>query len=402
MKILIVHNKYKEKGGEDNSFAAECKMLSQYGHDVRTLVFNNEQISTWKEVVRLSYRIFYNSDSARMLNDLIEEFHPDIIHVHNFFYVASPSLFYVAHQKNIPVLFTVRNFRLICSGALLLRNGKTCELCINSQLPLHGIIHACHRNSRLQTAQLTFMTSYHKMVGTWRNKITKYVVLTDFAKKKLLSSSLGLNPDQIVVKPNCVTDLGYKAYDERGDYYLFVGRLSTEKGLDTLLKARDYTPFRLKIIGEGPLTPLVEEYAQKYADIEYLGFRDNNFIIETLKEARALLFPSIWYEGLPRTILESFSTGTPVICSDIDNVNEIVTNRVNGLHFPTSDAKGLADILKVFQPEDEQFKALYANARATFIEMYTYEGNYKQLIKIYKELATKEYDTNDNEVVKVG
>ncbi|WP_242928736.1 glycosyltransferase family 4 protein [Pontibacter vulgaris] len=389
MKILIIHNKYKEKGGEDNSFAAECAMLSNYGHDVRTLVFDNKDIDSWMAVAKLSYQMFYNSDSAASMEQEILAFRPDVIHVHNFFYVASPSVFYIANKHNIPVVFTVRNFRLICSGAFLLRDGKVCEQCITKQLPLDGIMHGCHRNSRMQTAQLTLMTSLHKMAGTWRNKITRYIVLTEFAKNKLLSSSLKLRPEQIVVKPNCVTDQGYTLPEEREDYFLFVGRLSEEKGLDVLLKARDLVPYKLKIIGTGPLVPMVEEYAAKYSDVEYLGFQDNAFIVDALKKSQALLFPSIWYEGMPRTILEAFSTGTPVIASDIDNINEIVENNYNGIHFKTSSPESLAEVIRNYSPGiNPAHRALYEQARQTFIDKFTYEGNYQQLISIYENLIT--------------
>jgi glycosyltransferase involved in cell wall biosynthesis len=397
MKILIIHNKYKEKGGEDNSFAAECNMLRDHGHDVQTLVFDNKDIDSWLAVAKLSMQMFYNSSSAAAMERVIRSFKPEVIHVHNFFYVASLAVFYVAQKHKIPVVFTVRNFRLMCAGAFLLRNGSVCEKCIKSKLPLPGIWHGCHRNSVVQSAQLTAVTSFHKFSGTWRHRITKYIVLTNFAKRKLLESSLDLSPDQIVVKPNCVTDLGYLPQEQRQDYFVFVGRLSAEKGLDILLRARDKFPFKVKIIGTGPLEPLVKSYADKYADVEYLGFRDNAFIIETLKLSKGLIFPSVWYEGMPRTILESFSTGTPVISSDIDNINEIVQHNLNGVYFKTGDAESLAAALQAFDAQSNQVHyALYQQARQTFLDLYTYEGNYKQLLNIYQEL------TLSNPIVKAN
>ncbi|MFD2245461.1 glycosyltransferase family 4 protein [Pontibacter ruber] len=391
MRILFIHNKYKERGGEDSVFEAETELLQAHGHEVRSLIFDNSGIDSLASVLKLSYKMFYNSDAAKALEAEITAFRPEVIHVHNFFYVASPAVFFVANKYKIPVFFTVHNFRLICSGALLLRDGKVCEQCVQSILPLQGIIHGCHRGSKLQTAQLTFMTSFHKLVGTWRNKVTRYVVLTEFAKQKLLNSSLGLKPEQIVVKPNCVDDKGYTGPEQRQDYFLFIGRLTEEKGIDVLLKARDLADFPIKIIGTGPLAPLAEEYAAKYENVEYLGFRDSGFIMQMLKGSRALVFPSIWYEGMPRTILEAYSTGTPVIASDIENINELVADKYNGLHFKTGSPEALAGVLQKYNPEaNAEQAALYEQARQTFLEKYTYEGNYNQLIGLYRSLAKQE------------
>lgn len=385
MKILVVHNKYKEKGGEDNSFAIECAMLRSHGHRVETLVYENTEINSVSSVFKLSFQLFYNRKSAEDIQRKIDEFDPDIIHVHNFFYVVSPSVFFVARKNRIPVLFTVRNYRLICSGSLLLRDNKVCELCIKQKFPVHGVLHKCHRDSYVQTAHLTLVTGFHKLINTWGTKINKVIVLTDFAKRKLLSSGLHLKEEQIAVKPNFSDDLGYSHFNEREDFFLFVGRLSKEKGIDILLKALSIRKFNLKVIGTGPLLEEVKKYAQKHPNLEYLGFQENGFIIDLLKRSKALLFPSTWYEGMPRTILEAFSTGTPVISTDLDNINEIVTDNYNGVHFRNGDAQALADKISYFEQMPDQ-RRLYENARRTFEEKYTYQTNYRQLMAIYNEL----------------
>ncbi|MCC9135059.1 glycosyltransferase family 4 protein [Pontibacter silvestris] len=388
MRILVIHNKYKIRGGEDSCFETETGLLREHGHKVRTLIFDNDVIdSSLITTIKLSYKLFYNSDSAVALEKEIQEFRPQIIHVHNFFYIASPAVFYVAHKHHIPVVLTVHNFRMICAGALLLRDGKVCEKCIHSKFPVDGIIHGCYGGSAMQTAHLTCMTSFHKLAGTWRKKVTRYIVLNNFAKRKLHNSSLGLKSDQIAVKPNCVPDNGYTLPNDREDYFVFVGRLSQEKGIDVLLKARDRFPFKLKIIGTGPLEELVQEYAAKYDDVEYCGFQNSSFITEMLKKSKGLIFPSVWYEGMPITILEAFSTGTPVIASDIDNINEIVENNVNGIHFRLGDSDSLADALKTFNPDiDESQRFLYKQARKTFERKYTREGNYELLMAVYHDV----------------
>ena len=365
MNILVIHNKYKEKGGEDNSFAIEVKMLREHGQNVETLLFDNADLNSKLSLIKLTYKLFYNFESAAIIRKKIDEFKPDIIHVHNFFYVISPSVFYVAAKKNVPIVFTVRNYRLICVGAYLLRNNCICELCVKNKFPIHGLRYKCHSNSRIKSTQLTLMIGFHKIVNTWRHRINKYIVLTDFAKRKLLFSSLNLAPDQIVVKPNFCTDFGFTNGEERQDFFLFIGRLSDEKGIDILLKSFEIKPYKLKIIGTGVYGKAVSDLSIKYPHIEYLGFRKNEFIIDQLKKCKALIFPSKWYEGMPRTILEAFSTGTPVISTDLDNINEIVINGFNGFHFNNGDAQSLAKMIQYFN-EHSDLKLIYENARKTF------------------------------------
>ena len=388
MRILIVHNKYKEKGGEDNSFAIECQMLRDHGHDVKQLVYENNNINSVISLFKLSYKLFYINTTVRNLKTVIKEFSPDIIHVHNFFYLVSPSVFFVAKRKKIPIVFTVRNYRLICSGAYLLRDEKVCELCVTKKIPIHGVIYKCHRNSYLQSFHLSLMILVHRLLGTWNTLISKYIVLTEFAKNKLINSNLKLKEHQIAVKPNFVVDTGYTSMAEREDYFLFIGRLSKEKGIDILLKSFIDTKYQLKIIGTGPLADDVINAAKNHPNIHYEGFRPNDQIINYLKKCKALVFPSIWYEGMPRTILEAYSTGTPVISTDIDNINELVIENYNGIHFKNNSAVSLAGALRNFM-QKEKSETLYDNARKTYEEKYSYDSNYLMLIDIYKKLISQ-------------
>ncbi len=393
MKILIIHNKYIKYGGEDTTVEVETNLLLKNGHHVETLFFDNKNI-VGIEKLKLIYSIFYNNHSAKLLAEKIKTFQPDIIHVHNFFYLASPSIFYVADKYKIPVVQTLQNYRLICAGALLLRDEKVCEICVKQKLPLAGIKHKCFNNSVLQSAQLTLMTSLHKYLGTWKNKITTYICLNEFAKHKISSSSLQIPLDQIAVKANCTEDIGYQQDNaKREDFYLFIGRLSKEKGIDILLDAAKIGDFKLEIIGDGDLRELVEKAAQTHPNIIYHGFQQKYFITNKLKTCKALIFPSIWYEGMPLTILEAFSAGTPIIASDIDNIRDIVENNYNGLHFKYGNATDLAEKIRYFEDDfHNNFQSiahLYTQARLTYEQKYTPEIIYKQLIAIYEQAIQK-------------
>ena len=391
MKILLIHNRYLKYGGEDTVFEAEKTLLEQNGNKVETLIFDNK-IITGIEKIKLIYNSFYNNSSAKLLKSKLNEFKADIIHVHNFFYVASPAIFYVANEYKIPIVQTMHNYRLICAGALLLRESKVCELCVNQKLPLAGIKHKCFNNSILQTTQLTLTTALHKYLGTWKNRIDTYICLTEFAKNKFINSSLEIPIDKIVVKPNFTEDIGV-SHNKREDFYLFVGRLSKQKGIDILMEAAAKNGFKLEIIGDGELKETVEKMVQTYPNISYHGFQQKKFIIDKLKACKALVFSSISYEGLPLTILEAFSTGTPIIVSDIDNITDIVENNYNGLHFNYGNVANLIAKIQYFEDnfnnDFAKIAHLYTQARLTYEQKYTPEIALNNLIGIYQNTIDK-------------
>jgi glycosyltransferase involved in cell wall biosynthesis len=386
MKILQVHNTYTKKGGEDTTVEIEKNLLISKGEQVEQLFFSNEGL-TGLAKISLLYKSIYNQSSAKILRNRIQVFQPDVIHIHNLFYLASPAILYEAQKHQIPVVLTIHNFRLICSGALLLRDGKVCELCTQKKFPLAGIQHKCFQNSTVKTAQLTLVTGLHKILGTWQDKVDAYITLSKFIKNKLVHSSLQLPPEKIFIKPNFASDRNWRTGGERQNFFLFVGRLSQEKGIQVLLEAAQYHHFHLEIIGTGDLKDLVQEYAQNNAHITYHGFQGQDFIIDKMKQCKALLFPSVCYEGMPLTLLEAFSTGTPVIISDIDNLNEMVSNHYDGLHFKTGDSKDLAEKIRYF--EQNATPIFYENARKTYENHYSSEKNYQNLMNIYQKVINQ-------------
>ncbi len=389
IKILLVHNRYKQYGGEDATFEAERTLLESRGNMVKTLIFSNNEIDGLFSKIKTGVQLFYNFKSASLVKKAILDFKPDVIHVHNFFYSASPSIFYAAKKLQIPVVVTLQNYRLICSGSLLLRDLKPCRICIGQKFPLAGIKHKCHRGSVIETANLTFMTGIHKLMNTWETKIDRYIAVTKFAKEIYVNSSLKLTPEKVMVKPNSVSDIECETMGDRDSNFLFVGRLSEEKGIEVLLKAFSNSDCRIEIIGDGPLRSSVEEAASANSNITYHGYKDRIFILSKLRKCRALIMPSIWYECLPITILEAFSTGTPIIISDIENLNEIVTDGYNGIHFRTNDANDLLDKMHRFVRDHDKYHSFYKNSRQTYLSKYTPDVNYKNLITIYNSVISE-------------
>ncbi len=385
MNIFVIHNKYKRTGGEDFVFEQEVSLLKRKGNIVDEYTVDNKLIVTKKDKLRVGFLGIYNPNICKELKYKLLHLKPEILHVHNFFPIISPSVFYLAAKMKIPVVLTLHNYRLICPNALLYRDGKVCEDCKELLFPWKGVIRRCYRNSAFQTLALSTIVSFHKLIKTWKTKVDKYIVLTEFQKRKFLESSLGISEKKFAVKPNFSVDYGV-GKSKREPFFLYVGRLSKEKGIATLLEAFKQLKFTLKIVGDGNLKDLVRDYANRYPNIEYLGFQPKDKVISLMKRCRALVFPSECYEGFPMVLVEAFSTGTPVISSDIGSQAEIVKDQYNGVLFKAGDSRDLVSKVKLFAKFVNQ--DYYNNARKEYLEKYTPEKNYEQLIQIYEEVLS--------------
>jgi glycosyltransferase involved in cell wall biosynthesis len=280
----------------------------------------------------------------------------------------------------------LHNFRLICPAHTLYRNGGICEECVNGSL-WNSVLHGCYRDSRVLTASLAMILSWHRLMRTWEDCIACYIALTEFSREKFIAA--GFHPAKIVVKPNFVDqDPGPKT--KTGDFALFVGRLTPEKGLETLLDAWEHFPARwqLQIIGDGPEKTDLESCIRqrKIANISFRGSLSRTETIALMKEARFLVVPSLWYEGFPMVIAEAMACSTPVICSRLGAMEEIVAHRRTGLHFTAGDAEDLAQKAAWAWIHPEDVAEMGRAARAEYERRYTAEENYAALMKIYQRV----------------
>jgi glycosyltransferase involved in cell wall biosynthesis len=310
---------------------------------------------------------------------------PDVVHVHNTFMMISPSVFDACQKAGIPVLQTLHNYRLLCPAWTLSRNGKVCEDCVEGGL-WHGIWHGCYRESHAMTAAVAAMLKFHRITGTWSNSVDGYVALSDFARRKFIEG--GLPANKIHVKPNFVqSDPGEKR--KPGSYALFVGRLSPEKGVQTLLLAwtQMSQSYPLVVIGDGPLRERLEaEVAQQnISSVTFTGWMSRPQTIEAMKNSAFLVVPSLWYEGFPMSIAEAFACGTPVLCSKLGGMQEIVDDRRTGLHFEPGNAEDLASKLTALLAQPEKIAQMGTAARSEYKSRYTAATNYSLLMRIYEQ-----------------
>jgi glycosyltransferase involved in cell wall biosynthesis len=382
MKILSIHNNYQIRGGEDESRQAEEQLLREMGHEVEVYEEHNDRVSDLTPI-NLALRTIWSRESYQIVQQKLTQSTYDLIHVQNFFPLISPSIYYAAKARKIPVIQTLRNYRLLCPNALFFRDGQVCEDCLGKFIPYPGVQHSCYRGNRAASAATATMITLHRAIGTWVQMVDRYIALTNFAREKLIEG--GLPAEKIVVKPNFVhPDPGIGGGN--GGYALYVGRLSVEKGLDTLLRAWEHLGQKmpLKIVGDGPLANDVIEATKRLADVKWLGRRPMKEVYELMGEAKVLIFPSKWYETFGRVAVEAFAKGTPVIASKIGAIAELVDHGQTGLHFSPGDHLDLAEKVEWTLQHPEQLAQMRRTARAEFEAKYTATKNYQQLMNIYK------------------
>lgn len=387
MKILSIHNTYQIRGGEDESRESEERLLRAKGHDVDVYEESNDRIATLKPWA-VAGRTIWSREAHQHVTHLLNAASYDLIHVQNFFPLISPSVYYAAKDAGVPVVQTIRNYRLLCPNGLFFRDGQVCEDCMGKFVPIPGIVHACYRENRLASATTAAMLTVHRMLRTWHEKVDVFIALTEFARQKLIEG--GLPAEKIVVKPNFVyPDPGVG--EGNGGYALYVGRLSVEKGLDTLLQA--WTQLKgalpLKIVGDGPLADQVREASQTMSTVEWLGRRPAQEVYDLMGNAAVLIFPSKWYETFGRVAVEAFAKGTPVIASKIGAIAELVDHGRTGLHFQPGHAEDLVNQVEWLMTHPQELSKMRQEVRAEFETKYTAADNYQRLMNIYQLALNK-------------
>jgi glycosyltransferase involved in cell wall biosynthesis len=381
MQIMVIHNHYQIRGGEDESYQSEIRVLHEAGHQVVPFTEHNDRVSSIGNV-QTAMRTVWSRESYHRLQKIIRVDKPDILHVQNFFPLISPSIYYAGRAEGIPIVQALRNYRLLCPNALFFRNGHVCEDCMGKPFTWPGIVHACYRESREATAAVTAMIFAHRLLGTWTEMVDVYVALTEFARKKFIEG--GLPAEKIVVKPNFVhPDPGVG--EHRGGYMLFVGRLTSEKGVSTLLKAWEQVAGRgkLLIVGDGPMQSMMLDASQRIPRVEYLGRRSVEDVYALMAEAEALILPSEWYETFGRVAVEAFAKGTPVIAANIGAVAELVEHGRTGLLFTPGNWTDLASKIDWAYMHSREMAEMGREARREYEAKYTAERNYRMLMQIY-------------------
>jgi glycosyltransferase involved in cell wall biosynthesis len=387
MRILVVHNGYQKHGGEDVVVEAEERLLRAHGHSVVRYRRHNEELRGRGplDILTAGMQTVWSKASAREVAALLAKEKPGVVHFHNIFPLISPAAYYACEEAGVPVVQTLHNYRLLCPGAYFLRDGRVCEECLGRSVPWPGVVHGCYRESRAATAAVATMIAVHRGMNTWREKVGVYIALSEFARKKFIEG--GLPGERIVVKPNFVDpDPGLKC--GAGEYALYVGRLSVEKGLRVLLGAWGQLRGRipLRIAGDGPLKEEIaaEIKTRGLSGVELLGRLAPSEIVALMQGARFLVLPSVCYENFPLAVAEAFACGLPVIASRLGSMAEIVADGDTGLHVTPGDSAELAAKVDWAWRNPGKLQELGKAGRQEYVSKYGPEQNYKRLIGIFE------------------
>lgn len=375
-RILFIHNRYQQRGGEDEVVDSEIRLLRDRGHVVELYQRDNHEIPG-HGMMRTAAGSIWSGFTWRDMQSELDHFRPDMVHVHNTFPLISPSVYWAASRYQVPVVQTLHNFRLFCVQAMFLRNGSVCEDCLGS-VPWRGVLRGCYRGSRSQSGALAVSLAAHRVLGTFRNKVSRYIALNEFCREKFIEG--GLPRERVCVKPNFV-DVQQPPQGPRSGA-LFVGRISAEKGADVLVRAvRKMNDLKLTVIGAGP----EQDRLALLPGVRSIGWQDQDAVHAHMRSSSYLVMPSVWYENFPRTLVEAFACGLPVIASRIGALAELVEPGRTGLLFDPGSADSLQKTLDWAEQNPDRMREMGANAREVYEREYTAERNYEKLMSIYSD-----------------
>lgn len=381
MRILLVHNRYAYRGGEDAVFEQERDLLQAHGHLVLEYTKDNRDIGTDGKL-RLALATVWAQGAFDECSAMMASFRPDIVHVHNTLPLISPAVYYAAALHAAPVVQTLHNYRLICPNAQLLRNGAVCEDCVGKTVAWPAVRYKCYRGNRGASFAVVTALALHRAAGTWRRRVARYIALTQFSRSKLLAA--GLPEDRVVVKPNFAKDrhgAGASPAPRRGA--LYVGRLSEEKGPQVLVEAWHGLDVALDITGDGPLAEALRRDAP--TQVRFRGFVTEDELAQAMRQASFLVMPSLVYEGFPMVLAEAYAAGLPIIASRLGALAELVQDGVTGLHFDVGEPSDLAAKVKWAASHPDEMSEMGKRARAAYEQHYTPERNYARLTNIYAD-----------------
>jgi glycosyltransferase involved in cell wall biosynthesis len=376
--ILVVHNRYvsTSPSGENAVVDEEMAQLRASGREVHSYIRSSDELQGVRSRMSLAVSPIYAHRASGELADLIDTRRPDVLHLHNPFPLISPWVVRVAQSRGVPVVQTVHNYRHVCVAGSLFRDGQVCEDCVGKRVGWPAVLHGCYRGSRLQSLPMVAAQAVHR--PTWRG-VDRFVVLTRFMAERL--EVLGVAPEQLVVRPTATADPG--APGAGGSGFVYVGRLTEEKGVRLLIEAWQQAGLgrerQLTIVGDGPLSSFCHRAAETTPGLQVLGRLAGEEVGAVIAASRALVAPSLWFEGFPRVVVEAFSHGTPVVATRIGSLAEVVDEAVGWSVEPT--ASELAAALVSAAADNGPSRRVAARRR--YVDTYRPEITLRQLLEVY-------------------
>jgi len=381
VRILQVQSGSRSRGGADDVMDHEAAMLRTAEHQVDQLVY--EPVGA-KVGARQALDVIWNLSAEQQIRDAVQRLRPDVVHVHSPYPLLSPAVFRAAARAGAATVTTLHNYRLACVVGTCLRDGRICEDCIGKTWKLPGVYHRCYHESAAASGAMALSLATHRVAGTFRRYVHRYLALTDFARDLFVRD--GYPPERVGVTHNSVADPG-APIPRTGSfrYAVFLGRFVPEKGVDTLLSAWERLGVPLKIAGDGPGRAAVERAASRNPRVEYLGWLGAVEQAQLLAGADALVFPSRWYEGQPLVLLQAMAYGVPVVSSDIANIEETAVSHGAGVSFAAGSPAALAGAVSKLVSDPGESRLMGAAGRAAYLRRHTPALALQGLVEHYEE-----------------
>ncbi len=386
LRILLVHNHHGNFAieGEARVVQAEAELLCSHGHTVSNYAATNAEIEelTLPGRCQALLQVGWSKPGYERIGAVIDEFQPDLMHVHNYWFRLTPSIFAAAKERGVATVLTLHNYRLGCPAATFLRSGEPCERCLDGNAS-RILVHRCYPGGSF----LKSLLAYRLYRETRKRQslapiVDAYIALTEFGREKSLAG--GLPPEKLYVKPNFMIDPldgGTPTAPKEGAIY--VGRLSPEKGVLGLLEAWRHIDYPLTIVGDGPQMTAARRAASN--QVKFLGNRPHGEVVSLIENSAFLVFPSEWYEGFPLTLLEGMAVGRAVVASDLGTRREMVRDGETGLLYRSRDSEDLTSKVQRLISDRNLCATLGTAARVKYLADYTPAPNYRTLIRIYEE-----------------
>lgn len=392
MKILAIHN-YHRKGsasGDDQVFKSETALLESHGHEVVRYTVSNDEFDNVGIVgkVKATLGMLWNSQSYREVQQLIRQEHPDIVHVHTFFPLLSPSILYAAKRCKVKVVATLHDTRFVCPCATSLRGTELCNACGDGKY-FRMCKYGCFKGSKLQSFIVAGIFKYHRQKKSFYNEIDRYICLNE--NQIRLLTAIGFDEKKITKKYNFVPDaeanlkaIKLEKLPER--YVVFYGRIGEEKGIRVLMQIwNQLREIPLVVMGGGPMEEEFKTWADSKSNVYFLGYTQHDKCLSIVKGSEFVIFPSIWYEGCSMVEIETESLGKGLVATDLGFSVEAIENGVNGYKVALGDVKGFSTQIRKLWNDPDECAKIGKNARADYEKKYLPEDNYEQLIKIYED-----------------
>ena len=385
MKILQIHNFYQIPGGEDSVVKAERSLLESRGHVVIPYYKHNNTIKAYglSEKIRFLCDALYSNKTVSELRRIAKDEMPDVAHIHNVFPLISPSAYYAFRSFNIPIVQTIHNYRFLCPSATFYKKKSICRSCIRGNT-LHCFFSRCYKGSFILSALYSVLFLVHRHAGTFRNNVDLFIALNNFTKNLFINC--GFPDEKIMIVRNFLPNSQFEQLPEKESYAVYIGRLSQEKGLWTLLSAvKKVNGLRIKILGIGELEQRLRDYVKQneMTQVEFKGFVFGPDKMDILRKAVFSIVPSEWYESFGIVVLESFAAGTPVIASNIGGLPELVDDGKSGLLFRPGDADDLAEKMGKMLRDPGKTREMGLYARGQVEQKYNQQTHYEELLDVY-------------------